>query len=129
MSSLRSDSFAGCILVIDDDRQIRQAIRWALEDEGFAVLAAAGGADALRLTQERTPDLVLLDFTLSEQRGDEVAVALRAAHPRTLPILLITGDGEAASKAQQVGAYAFVRKPFELDELLGAIAHGLSQSD
>ncbi|MBV9580491.1 MAG: response regulator, partial [Chloroflexi bacterium] len=77
----------------------------------------------------RTPDLVLLDFTLSEQRGDEVAVALRAAHPRTLPILLITGDGEAASKAQQVGAYAFVRKPFELDELLGAIAHGLSQSD
>ncbi|MBV9580511.1 MAG: response regulator [Chloroflexi bacterium] len=129
MSSLRSDSFAGCILVIDDDRQIRQAIRWALEDEGFAVLAAAGGADALRLTQERTPDLVLLDFTLSEQRGDEVAVALRAAHSRPLPILLITGDGEAASKAQKVGAYGFVRKPFELDELLDAIAHGLSQSD
>jgi DNA-binding response OmpR family regulator len=119
----------GCILVVDDDRQIRQAIQWALEDEGFTVIVASRGQDAVQLARERAPDLVVLDFTLSEQRGDEVADALRSVHPRNLPILLITGDGQAASKAELVGAYAFVRKPFQLDDLLRTIAAGFSKSD
>jgi two-component system response regulator MprA len=114
------------VLVVDDDPHVRQAIQWALEDEGFAVEAAADGQAALELAASRRPDLVLLDITLPRLDGYAVARALRGEHGPALPILAITADGQAPEKARRVGAYAFVRKPFELDELLAAVRAGLA---
>jgi DNA-binding response OmpR family regulator len=115
-----------CVLVVDDDAQVRQAIRWALEDEGLAVVTAADGREALGLAGERVPDLVVLDITLPEMNGYAVARSLRAEHAQPIPILLITADGQASLKARRIGAYACLRKPFRIDDLLDAVRTGLS---
>jgi CheY-like chemotaxis protein len=117
-----------CVLVVDDDAQVRQAIRWALEDEGLAVVTAADGHEALDRVVEQVPDLVVLDLTLPEMSGYAVARGLRSGRARPLPILLITADGQAPLKARSVGAYAFLRKPFTIDELLDAVRTGLSRA-
>ena len=115
-----------CVLVVDDDAQVRQAIRWALEEEGLAVLTAAEGREAVGLAVERRPDLVVLDLTLPEMNGYAVARELRAEHTQPIPILLITADGQAPIKARHVEAYAFLRKPFSIEDLLDAVRTGLS---
>ena len=113
------------VLVVDDDANVREAIRWALEDEGFEVETAADGLQAIQRGVARRPDLVLLDLTLPLLDGYRVASDLRAAHGNGLPILAMTADGQAESKAVRAGAYAFVRKPFELGKLLEIIRQGL----
>ena len=118
-----------CVLVVDDDAQVRQAIRWALEDEGLAVVTAADGREALGLAVERAPDLVVLDVTLPELNGDAVARRLRSGRAHPMPILLITADGQASRKAGRVGAYAFLRKPFRIEDLLDAVRRGLSGAE
>jgi DNA-binding response OmpR family regulator len=114
--------------VVDDDAQVRQTIRWALEDEGLAVVTAADGREALGLALERVPDLVVLDLTLPEMSGLAVARSLRSARAQPIPVLLITADGQAPLKARSVGAYAFLRKPFRIEELLDAVRTGLSSA-
>jgi CheY-like chemotaxis protein len=118
-----------CVLVVDDDAQVRQAIRWALEDEGLSVVTASDGHEAVVVAVERQPDLVVLDLTLPEMNGYEVAGHLRSARSRPLPILLITADGQAHTKAKQVGAYAFLRKPFQVEELVNAVQIGLDATN
>jgi CheY-like chemotaxis protein len=115
-----------CVLVVDDDAQVRQAIRWALEDDGLAVVTAADGHEGLRVALERPPDLVVLDLTLPEMNGYAVSRRLRVGQARPIPILLITADGQAPVKAQRVGAYAFLRKPFKIEDLLHAVHTGLT---
>jgi CheY-like chemotaxis protein len=117
-----------CVLVVDDDAQVRQAIRWALEDEGLAVVTATNGREALGLAGERVPDLVVLDVTLPQMSGYAVARGLRSGRAQPIPILLITADGQAPLKARSVGAYAFLRKPFRIEDLLEAVRTGLSIS-
>lgn len=109
------------ILVVDDDPWIRQIIRDVLVEEGFAVTTAADGPRAIRRSADQPPALVILDMTLSLMDGYEVAAALRAAHGRGLPILTITADGGAADKARRVGAFAYLRKPFDLDHLVATV--------
>lgn len=113
------------VLVVDDDARVREVIQWALEDEGFEVETAADGLQAVARGTARRPDLVLLDLTLPGLNGYRVAHDLRAAHGSGLPILAMTADGRAEAKAARAGAYAFVRKPFELAELIGSIRRGL----
>jgi CheY-like chemotaxis protein len=113
------------VLVVDDDARVREVIQWALEDEGFEVETAADGLQAVARGTARRPDLVLLDLTLPGLDGYRVAHDLRTAHGAGLPILAMTADGRAEAKAARAGAYAFVRKPFELAELIGSIRRGL----
>jgi DNA-binding response OmpR family regulator len=101
----------GPILVVDDDPQVRQLIRWALEDEGMPVELAADGGEAIDCAARRRPALVILDLGLPTVPGNEVAKAMRGAHGDGLRILTITADGSAAEKARLVGAYAYLRKP------------------
>jgi two-component system KDP operon response regulator KdpE len=115
----------GPILVVDDDPQVRQLIRWALEDEGMPVELAADGGEAIDCATRRKPALVILDLGLPTVPGNEVANAIRVAHGEGLRILTITADGSAAEKARLVGAYAYLRKPFGIDELLTSVRSGL----
>jgi DNA-binding response OmpR family regulator len=114
------------ILVVDDDPQLRQFIRDVLEAEGLEVETAADGRQALDLATSRPPALVVLDITLPNLGSSVVADRLRAALGDRLPILVITADGNAAQKAEQVRAYAHLRKPFAMDELLAAVHRGLA---
>jgi CheY-like chemotaxis protein len=114
-----------CVLVVDDDAEVRRVIRWALEDEGLAVLTAADGREGLGLATEHGPDLIVLDLTLPGLDGYDVARRLRAPPTRPIPILVITADGHPATKAEQVAAYAFLRKPFRIEDLVEAVHAGL----
>lgn len=109
------------ILVVDDDPRIREIMREVLLEEGFVVMTAADGPQAIRRAAAQPPALVILDIGLPLMGGHEVAAALRAAHSDALPILTITADGGAADKAQRVGAFAYLRKPFDLDDLVAAV--------
>jgi CheY-like chemotaxis protein len=116
---------SGLILVVDDDPQMRQLIQSALEDEGLPVATAVDGRQALRRAAQARPALVVLDISIPRVASSEVATQLRATYGQGLPILVVTADGYAADKARQVGAYAYLKKPFELDALIAAVEQGL----
>lgn len=113
------------ILVVEDDPTLRRIIQETLEDEGFAVVAAGDGHQAVRMARERRPGLVVLDMALPKLNGLGVAAELRQAYKTAPPILLVTADGRAGHKAQQVGAFAFLPKPLDLDEFLTIVRRGL----
>ncbi len=111
----------GEILIVDDEREIRQAIAAILGDEGFTVREAADGAAALAEIEARPPTLVLLDIWLegSELDGLQVLDRIMINWPE-LPVLVISGHGtiETAVTAIKKGAYDFLEKPFNADRLL-----------
>jgi len=109
------------ILVVDDDRRVRQSIRWILEDEGYLVTEAADGGEALGLIAQSVPDLVVLDLTMPNVDGYGLADALESREGPRVPILLVTADGHARAKAERLHAYAYLRKPFAVEELLRTI--------
>jgi two-component system response regulator MprA len=119
---------AGPILVVDDDSGTRLAIQWMLEEDGFVVDTAIDGTQALERAASRTPALVVLDLRLPGVDGTLVAARLRTEHGAALPILLITADDRAEQTARQVGAYAYLSKPFDLDDLVAAVQRGLNGS-
>lgn len=113
------------ILVVDDDVHVRQAIRWMLEDEGFSVVTAADGREALRCVAQRRPALVVLDMGLPDVEGTQVAAELRKSDDARIPLLVISADGRAAEKARWVGAFAYLHKPFEIEHFIATVRQGL----
>jgi CheY-like chemotaxis protein len=113
------------ILVVEDDPHLRQIIREVLEDEGLVVETAADGRQALQRAAAQRPALVVLDMRLPVLDGAGVVAGLRASFGVPPPVLVITADGRAAEKARQVGAFAFLSKPLELDELVASVQRAL----
>ncbi|MBV9357566.1 MAG: response regulator [Chloroflexi bacterium] len=109
------------VLVVDDDQDMRYAIAAALRDEGFVVDAAANGTEALHLAGREAPDVLVLDVTLPGLDSSEVSARLRALRQPELPVLVITADGHAREKARQLGAYAYLHKPFDLLRLIDQV--------
>lgn len=116
------------VLVVDDDPDIREAVRWLLEDEGLAVETAADGLQAVERAMRDRPALVVLDMGLPLLSGEEVAAALRAHFREPPPIIVITAAGSVAEKAQRIGAFAYVSKPFDLDELVRTVSAALKRA-
>lgn len=102
----------------DDDRNIQFAFRKTFEKDGFDVITAANGVEALRQIEDRHPDLVFLDVTMPELTGLE---ALEKINERgiTTPVVVITGYGtmHTAVKAVQLGAYEYITKPLDVDRI------------
>ena len=113
------------ILVVEDERPLRETIQLLLEDEGMTVAPAANGRAALELASCERPALVVLDMALPLMNGDGVADGLHEMYGQDIPILLTTADGRAAEKALRVGAYAYLQKPFDIDVFLQEIKRGL----
>ena len=111
--------------VVDDDTDMRLSIRDVLAYEGLQVTTAADGRQAVELAAEQPPALVILDITLPGLDGYQVADRLRERYAR-LPILAITADGRAAQKARRVNAFAYLRKPFDLNELVELVKGALN---
>jgi two-component system, chemotaxis family, chemotaxis protein CheY len=101
------------ILVVDDEPSLLQTVVEILQDEGYDVLVAANGAEALDVLAQRAPALILLDMRMPLMDGWQFAAALRAAG-RAIPI--------AHRWAREIGAVGAVPKPFTVDELLGMVA-------
>jgi DNA-binding NtrC family response regulator len=114
------------VLVIDDERVVRDAVKRVLVEEGLRVAAAADGASGLTHPALTTCKLVLVDLILPDRSGIEVLRALRAAQPR-LPVVVITGYAthESTRRAFEAGAVDYLPKPFEAAELLAVVHRAL----
>lgn len=112
------------ILVVDDEPSLLQTVVEILQDEGYDVLVASNGAEALDVLAQRAPALILLDMRMPLMDGWQFAAALRAAG-RAIPILVMTAAQDAHRWAREIGAVGAVPKPFTVDELLGMVAQHL----
>ena len=117
----------GSILVVDDDPEIRDVVRWLLEDEGWTVETASDGRDALERATQSRPALIVLDMGLPILSGEEVANRLRVYFDQPPPIVVVSADGRAGEKAARIGAAAYLHKPFDVDELARLVRDALSQ--
>ena len=119
---------ADVILIVDDERSVRETIRDVLEDEGYKVIEAASGEEALNVFSRNTVDLVLLDIWLPNMNGVTVLQEMKSIRS-LVPIIMISGHGtiETAVKSIKVGAYDFVEKPLNLDELMIKIDRALRE--
>lgn len=113
---------SGRVLIVEDDSSLARVLGDNLAFDGFEVVCAADGAQALSLAATFAPDLVLLDLVLPCLDGFEVCRALSASQPRT-PIIILTARGEKDDKVLGLGLGAddYVTKPVALDELLARI--------
>lgn len=109
------------ILIVDDERDIRELVAGVLEDEGFQCRSAANSDDALAAIAERRPSLALIDVWLQGSRLDglELLEEIKARDP-SIPVLVISGHGniDTAVAAIRKGAVDFIEKPFEAEKLL-----------
>jgi CheY-like chemotaxis protein len=110
----------GPVLVVDDDDAILASVREILELEGYPVVTATNGAEALRRIEEERPALVLLDMRMPGLNGWDVARILRE-RGLAVPILVMTAAQDARRWAAQIGASGYLAKPFDLDDLLGTV--------
>jgi CheY-like chemotaxis protein len=108
------------ILLVDDDAGVRRMLLRVLEEEGYVVLAAANGVEALDMTVRRLPDLVLLDLNLPLQNGWATFEQLTSRHP-FLPVIIITARPNQLFPALASGAGALMEKPLDLPKLLRTI--------
>jgi two-component system response regulator MprA len=116
-----------CILVVDDEPLLRDVVADALRDEGYAVLTASDGREGVAVVESEAPDLVLMDIMMPGMDGHEAYLAMRA-HPngRTVPIVLSSAGVRPG--ALNPGVSAFLRKPFDLDNLLLLVQRLLSEA-
>jgi DNA-binding NtrC family response regulator len=118
------------ILVVDDEHLIRWSLEQNLKKQGYEVIMAGSGEDALRMVREHQPDLVLLDIQLPGISGIEVLEKIKE-HDEDITVIMLTAHGglETAVNAMRLGAYDYVSKPFNLDELGIIIRKALENSD
>lgn len=119
------------ILVADDDPVILGLLEVNFEMEGFAVLTAADGQEALEAAKNDRPDLIVLDVMMPKMTGHEVAEALRAdADLSSIPVVFLSAKAQGADivRGMELGAADYVTKPFDPIELVERVAAVLEQS-
>ena len=111
------------VLVVDDDKGIRDFVRTVLADEGYEVAEASDGQDALDRCARVRPDVILLDMRMPVMDGWEFARTYRDRPGPHAPIVIVTAALDVAKDAKDIGADGFLAKPFQLDELLDLVHH------
>lgn len=120
-ASERSGATGPLILVVDDERHIVQVVRMNLEVEGFRIITASSGTDALRRVREDMPDLVLLDVRMPEMDGFETLRLLREISDVPVIMLTVRSDEQDIVHGLELGADDYVTKPFRTRELSSRI--------
>jgi two-component system nitrogen regulation response regulator NtrX len=115
------------ILVVDDEESICQSLRAILADEGYQVLVAGSGEDAIKIVEEEMPQLILLDIWLPGMDGLETLKAIKKINPQML-VIIMSGHGtiETAVKATKLGAFDFIEKPLSLDKIIILVNNAIS---
>ena len=115
------------ILVVDDEVSICQSLKAILKDEGYQVLVAGSGEEAIKVVDEEMPQLVLLDIWLPGIDGLETLKAIKSAHPNIL-VIMMSGHGtiETAVRSTKLGAFDFIEKPLSLDKVIIIINNALN---
>ena len=116
------------ILVVDDELSMRELLEYMLEKEGYGVLLAANGKEAISKIEKNPYDLLLCDIRLGDMTGLEVLKASKKKNPHVTVIMISAfATTETAVEAMNQGAFDYVPKPFENDELLQTIANALER--
>jgi two-component system nitrogen regulation response regulator NtrX len=115
------------VLIVDDEPSILQSLGGLLTDEGFEVISATNGYEALKIIDAESPDLVLLDIWMPGIDGIETLKEIKKSHP-FLPVIIISGHGtiETAVRATKLGAYNFIEKPLSIDKIIVTINNALN---
>ena len=112
------------ILIVDDEPEMLEMIRFRLEKSGYTVFTATTGEECIKKAQDERPDVILLDILLPDLSGYEVSKRIKAnEHTKNIPIIMVTafiGD-DAKKKGLEQGAQYFISKPFNPEELLSEI--------
>ena len=119
------------ILIVDDERDIRELVSDILEDEGFATRLAGNSDDCMAAINDEPPALLILDIWLKDSRMDGIDIlkAVKRDNP-DVPVVIISGHGniEIAVAAIKQGAYDFIEKPFNIDQLMVVIRRAMEAS-
>jgi two-component system alkaline phosphatase synthesis response regulator PhoP len=112
------------VLIAEDDPSVRMTLEFVLEDEGFDVLAAEDGVEALKIATSERPNVILLDQMMPRMNGKELLAALRSdSATSSIPVFVLSGMTRASSD-EWAGAH-FIGKPFSPDELVERIRGAL----
>jgi two-component system alkaline phosphatase synthesis response regulator PhoP len=109
------------ILIADDNENIRDALTYLLEDEGYELLLAKDGADTLRKVRERKPDILFLDIMMPEINGYDVCRTIKNDPDlKSIYVIMLTAKGQVAEqeRGKEVGADEYIVKPFSPMEIL-----------
>lgn len=125
-----SENIKKTILIVDDEPDIVETIKFLLESEGFGCLTAFDGEEALRLARESSPDLIILDVMLPKINGYKVSRLLKFdAKYKDIPVLMVTARTQEEDRliGQETGADEYITKPFDIDNILEKINTYLSR--
>lgn len=109
---------APLVLLVEDDAAVRSTLAAILHDEGCDMIIAPNGFDALVALEQHDPDVVVLDWMMPVVDGQNFLQALRIEYNRATPVLVISAGRVNEETALDAGADAYLRKPFDIDELM-----------
>jgi CheY-like chemotaxis protein len=115
-----SATVAKRVLVVDDDASIRELLSTALEDDGYEVVPASNGKDALSVVERWRPDVIVLDLMMPIMDGWTFAKRLREREE--IPLVVLSAANDLGRHAKALGAADVIAKPFDLDQLLPKVA-------
>lgn len=116
------------VLLVDDDAEIVEAMRYALEAKGYEILVARDGNQGLAMAEREDPDLVILDMMMPKRSGFLVLEKLRRTRPVPMRVIMITANEGSRHKAyaEMLGVDDYIRKPFAMDRLMDSVSRLLS---
>jgi DNA-binding response OmpR family regulator len=111
------------ILLVDDDHEIIESLRMALEAKGYKILVARDGNQGLAMAEREDPDLLILDMMMPKRSGFLVLEKLRRTRPVPMRVIMITANEGSRHKAyaEMLGVDDYIRKPFGMDRLLESV--------
>ena len=122
--SLQSSATSGRILVVEDEQDVAELLRYHFGKEGYDVVVAPNGQDAVKRARELRPEVILLDIMVPQLNGWEVCRRLKSeADTRAIPVIMVTGRVEEGDKVLgfELGADDYVTKPFSPRELVARV--------
>jgi len=111
------------VLLVDDDFEIIESIRHALQSKGYEILVARDGNQGLAMAEREDPDLVILDMMMPKRSGFLVLEKLRRTHSVPMRVIMITANEGSRHKAyaEMLGVDDYIRKPFAMDRLIDSV--------
>jgi CheY-like chemotaxis protein len=109
------------VLLVEDDAELVALVSILLQEDGYSVKIACNGREALATLEHDMPDLILLDMKMPIMSGPEFARELEVRHGRQASIIVLTAAADAHRRAAEVGADAWIGKPFDPDALLSTV--------
>src|SRR5277367_1621529 len=118
------------ILLVDDDYEIIESMKMALESRGYQIMIARDGNQGLAMAEREDPDLMILDMMMPKRSGFLVLEKLRRSRPVPLRVIMITANEGSRHKAyaEMLGVDDYIRKPFAMDRLMESVTRLLEPS-